>query len=1487
MSLNKDLRIANELENTIVMQPQVIQQDLDLFQPQQQQVNAQVHEHKNAHKGHFEPTKFMERLQARNSIKKFKVKSVPEKSALLKAYKGKAVNISAEVRAQKIKNKRSRLFVKAKNSDACLKAHNDILELNNKKILETFAGSDLDADKETVRDLSYFMSSDNATENKSLFDKYQEEDRSEALDIMTGKLLDMDVSKISLENDAAIAKNAATLEQLSGMVSAYDRIIEANPQYRESLNNSESGESIKQRIEMLRSIATYYVARKELITDEYYRSHYNDELSLEVNENSSDDEKEVAAKLMSAHYAGINMMRSNGASQGDINKRGTLNLKSFYAKGMAEQAKNVSAADEDGLRARKKLLMDYYKSQDHVVDKVVERFPAHKRALLQKTSQMLGQKEYLLEVKKPVKAKDKKPVDLEEVTTQNMKAAMQELLSFDMKEFKFSSYKEAFENYDHNLALSERADKCQKLLARGVASGIKVSDETMLQIRTRIIALNEIRETLTGISAFLKADGGNMANKDFDKWDEFFKGNSKRSDIAAIPCDDMNQYLKRCYEKLKQEQENAGNERSEYHKTAVIEEYKRAEETKLKLAKNTSENFLRQYAKEHPEELGADFDYGSLPKVVKNYLTGKSNAEQIRLIKLYTGKHRDNFFNELYEELKGIGLTELDKEAGDIYLKNYGKNKLMQELFEDVSEEELNKFKERYNNKKSLKNRATSYNEAYLEYKESDEEAIAFSTSLKVEAEVPEKEQDKRKWLRDAEKAFETILSVDVGDFSFTNLEELFSNDRVKLRHIAELGSGLEPVLNKYKEVLGQEGGDKLCAINALQCEELTARVEFFKTANKYYSAPENILEVVETDKTLSSGKNAKSVLDEFRSKFHPNAEVTDQDKSAKLVIDDIQMRRFKDEYDLGSKFLGEIKAEHYKKLLHDIKKSSPSSVGVSINKLNSVLLMMRLPAHDEKGRTILEGTCNLISSLYVEVMGNLKNVKEAINERLKYDVGGVDYKPLLESLDDTITQCQQDSLIFADKAITVYEGMAGKKIPKGKEPRWVEVLLSARSEEFDTDQEGVEVKKGGEGLSDISIIKNADGKTIFFRSEDKVPDRDIVKSAKEMAVEVLGTEETEDNKFLGDAAVEFMKLTNAYDTMKLFAKAYEVIEPLKKKLGKKEPRTGRVTSYADIAKAAVKALNKKELKEYVEKASEEQLEKLGRLYAKSFDLYNKANCCFAGEGLSAAIKPGRNLSNRHVATSRLAQILGIGNIVSESRTAEIKVGNNVVKGNLMEESGGEEIFVLGKKWKDGCYSNEAVQQTLTLQVFDYICGQVDRHFGNFHAIFDEKTKTVIGIKAIDNDLSFGNLKPEDLRAGKKRLMPLREDVIWGLPAQTLNKILALNENSLRVMMGDILEKDEIDDLVERAEEVKKYIRGMCLDNEEATLHEKTINGEVIAESVSFTEKASDEKRAEDALKEICEDERFIINNSYFHAKFAVATLKQIQKKKPMGENLK
>ena len=127
MSLNKDLRIANELENTIVMQPQVIQQDLDLFQPQQQQVNAQVHEHKNVHKGHFEPTKFMERLQARNSIKKFKVKSVPEKSALLKAYKGKAVNISAEVRAQKIKNKRSRLFVKAKNSDACLKAHNDIL----------------------------------------------------------------------------------------------------------------------------------------------------------------------------------------------------------------------------------------------------------------------------------------------------------------------------------------------------------------------------------------------------------------------------------------------------------------------------------------------------------------------------------------------------------------------------------------------------------------------------------------------------------------------------------------------------------------------------------------------------------------------------------------------------------------------------------------------------------------------------------------------------------------------------------------------------------------------------------------------------------------------------------------------------------------------------------------------------------------------------------------------------------------------------------------------------------------------------------------------------------------------------------------------------------------------------------------------------------------------------------------------------------------
>jgi len=1427
MSIHRQRQRQQVINQEAMEQPKVVAQHREILNPQQ--LN-------------------------RNSLKKFKVKAVPEKSALLKAFKGRPVNITAEVRAKKIKNKRSRLFVKAKNCDAILKAQNDLLKQNNDRAAGFLEGYEGNMKRDTIRDLTFFMSTDNASDNKNFFDMYQGEDRSYALDIMTQKLTDMDVSRISFENDAEIAKNAAFLEKLSGMIAAYDRITSENPEYLQSFDNAQDGEAINQRIEMLRSIAAYYVAKKDLITDEHYRTHYDDELSMEVNTNSPKEDKKVAAKLMNAHYAGISLMRSNGTSQGNINKRGKLDLKVGFAKEMADKASAIATDGKQGLDARKKLLLEHYKKSDDSIIKVTDKLTSQKRALIAKARQELGQKEYLFG--------DLSEDEDTKLSNRNIKTAMEELLSFDMKEFRFSSYREIFENYDHNLALAQRADKCQEFLVRGLFRGAHVDEETMLQVRARLVAFNEIRNTLASIFTFLKSDDGNMAQNDFEMWDQFFKQNSARPDIAAIPCDDMDQYLARCYEKIKGEQPDGSAEmKAEHHKSACLADYKQAEEKKLQLAKDTSESYIRQYVLDHPGEFRADFNPDSLSKVERAYISGKSKKQQIRLVKLLAGhqEDKDRFYKELYDELSDVQLPSANEVVGDNYLKSYGKfkrleelGKLLEEHYKDVSDAELKKLKKRYPDKRWLNEKLEEYNEAYKAYKD-DEDAKALSASLGLEAKVPEGEQEKKKWVRDAEKAFESILSIDVDEFTFTDIEKLFSGDSVRLRHLAELGGSLLPVVDKYKEVLTSEGGRDLCAVTLNECEELITRIDFLKEVEKYYSAPDNILEIIETDKTLSSGKSAKMALDEKRRKLHPDSPLADQDMTSREIIDNIQMKRFKEEYDLGSKFLAESKQEQYQGVLSKIGNSPAASVGVSINKLNSVLFMTRLPAYgSDNGKAMLEGTCNLVSSLYGEIIDNLKNattnIKRAVND--SRDARPDDFEPLLNIIDETIERCRQDSMIFAEKAKNMYEEMAGKQIKKGQEPRWVEVLMSARSERFDTDKEGTESKKGGAGLSDISIIKNAEGQTIFFRKEDYAPSGNVEVEVDKVVKEVYGEKLSDEEKFLKEVAKKF--INNADSKIEAIYNQTAVIRrqiaAIKDKFGKMNVRTREIYSHETIARIFAKLFGDEKLKKYFADCKDSQKQKLGYFIDKTYEVINKTAICYGSKNMSAKIKPGRNLTNRHVATSRLAQILGIGGMVSEARTAEVKVGDNVIKGNLMEESGGKEIFDLNHSYT---YSDEAVKQTLTLQVFDFICGQVDRHHANFHVTVDEKTKMITGIRAIDNDMSFGNLKSGDIKKGRNRLRPMDDAVLNGVPADILNKILALNEGALKVMMGDILEADEISDLIERVDYVKKRIRKLAERYPEDTKYSKTIVNNVITnEHISF-DNATDERRAANALEHL------------------------------------
>ncbi len=112
------------------------------------------------------------------------------------------------------------------------------------------------------------------------------------------------------------------------------------------------------------------------------------------------------------------------------------------------------------------------------------------------------------------------------------------------------------------------------------------------------------------------------------------------------------------------------------------------------------------------------------------------------------------------------------------------------------------------------------------------------------------------------------------------------------------------------------------------------------------------------------------------------------------------------------------------------------------------------------------------------------------------------------------------------------------------------------------------------------------------------------------------------------------------------------------------------------------------------------------------------------------------------------------------------------------------------------------------LQVLDWICGQVDRHPGNY---LIDKDGNVTGI---DQDASFGvRAAPRGVdvrRQATYRGMPNMGSLMLNMPAvmteATAASVLALSEESLRVSLKGLITQAEIEATIDRLAQLKEHI---------------------------------------------------------------------------------
>ena len=422
--------------------------------------------------------------------------------------------------------------------------------------------------------------------------------------------------------------------------------------------------------------------------------------------------------------------------------------------------------------------------------------------------------------------------------------------------------------------------------------------------------------------------------------------------------------------------------------------------------------------------------------------------------------------------------------------------------------------------------------------------------------------------------------------------------------------------------------------------------------------------------------------------------------------------------------------------------------------------------------------------------------------------------KARLAMVKDFQKQIQTESIQFADRVEELVKG--DQKLLEGK--TWLSILSEVRTEVIENNKDGAEVEIGGAGTSKVYIITKNDS-TRYFKENEKVPKRSVF-------------------QLLGDRTKTFKKKED--DTSKRRARYLEITNKTLKKLygdersvlmalfndGKEDwELASLLRNWAKLDRNFGEMMDEiednmsglefaKMTKEEREQTNDQQF-----LLDTLIEMKKKSNLSMmATDG--ARIENSAEISKRNVATSRMAKLLGLEKLVAKSDLVNLVVDGKSMQGIAMEEVKGKnatdiQATATANK-KESRYSNSAFRQTLNLQVFDIICGQIDRNRSNYlcETQTENRVTFITKIKAIDNDLSFGNLTYNDiLKTGKNGEQCLRNIeyknklAVPYMDEDLANRILGLKLEELNYTMCDILSKKERNALIDRIKGVQKLIR--------------------------------------------------------------------------------
>ncbi len=195
------------------------------------------------------------------------------------------------------------------------------------------------------------------------------------------------------------------------------------------------------------------------------------------------------------------------------------------------------------------------------------------------------------------------------------------------------------------------------------------------------------------------------------------------------------------------------------------------------------------------------------------------------------------------------------------------------------------------------------------------------------------------------------------------------------------------------------------------------------------------------------------------------------------------------------------------------------------------------------------------------------------------------------------------------------------------------------------------------------------------------------------------------------------------------------------------------------------------------------------------------------------------NYGGRSLASYRIDQLLD-ANVTAKVEFAVHggKLGSVIQSVNAPKNS--ERQWSQGGPQKAGTVNADdpVLQRALNkLQILDAICGQLDRHTGNWFVDTDEKTGQVRGVTGIDLDMAFGS-KLEGINKSDASGSPFFRGMPSIVDAEFGQRILQIQAQEIRAALRGLLSQAEIDATVTRFTRVKEKVQELA-NNGQLTAH--------------------------------------------------------------------